>query len=289
MVNPPLIVESGQPPHRNRQPVKETELGGIQDEDAEGDIIDEETYQEGVRGAQSRDETTKQLAEEANESDRASQHSKHSLAKAATRAKEAEVTKTILLPLSDDEDYSWLDEIPKKKTVESLPQIAKTPARPVLYRSKTAPIESSEPPLSTQVQSIEPATKANTNKKSENQKNKRAPPDDSDDDEKNVRNHRWKGSKGRLTMAESMLEQAVMEDARFKGQAKEDREASERRFQQEQQQRDQHHAAEMAHSQVLINESQERANESKERLLRLQLELAKQQQSQGFESYDSNF
>ena len=70
-------------------------------------------------------------------------------------------------------------------------------------------------------------------------------------------------------MAESMFKQAKMDNARERDHVKADKEERQQRYELERQQRDHHHAAEMARSEVLINES-------KERLLRLQLEMSRQ-------------
>ncbi|KAF6235229.1 hypothetical protein HO173_006423 [Letharia columbiana] len=96
-----------------------------------------------------------------------------------------------------------------------------------------------------------------------------------------------------MTMAESMFEQAKMDDSRQSEQAKiddsrqrelakQDREDRRQQFELERQQRDLHHAAEMARSDVLINES-------KERVLRLQFEMRKhEEQQRGYDVFGSS-
>lgn len=93
-------------------------------------------------------------------------------------------------------------------------------------------------------------------------------------------------------MAEATLEEAKLTDIRLREEAKERQQQyemgqkeRERRFELEHQQREHHHAIEMLRL-------QHQTNQSSESLLRIQLELKKeenkQQQQQGFDAYGSS-
>ena len=128
-VHPPITIETGQPPCRNGQTVKEINLGGIgKPIDAKGDV--EEGPQE--------DKISTHENENENVSDSDLQHSSHSQAERVARARAAEAsTEKIIIPsLEDDEDNSYLDDVPRIQ-----PRI---PRIPVPYRSGTAPVESIE-------------------------------------------------------------------------------------------------------------------------------------------------
>ena len=312
-VNPPIIIESGQPPRRDGKAVDETDLGGFGAEKNTEVVENAEDVEkaedlrnmEGARTAEEdlEDHDTRTRQDTVQLSDSDSQHSAKSLAAARMRTVEAtktSIVKTILPPLSDNEDYSWLDEVIPKPKNKPQPQQPKTP---VPYRrSKTAPIESIE---QVPAEAIEQPHKRKTTTSSEvRSKSKRPLPAEDSDSEVEIeksRRSRWKSTKGKLSMAESLFELARMDDSRQRDHVKAEREERRQQFELEKQQRDQHHAAEMARSerhhaaemarlQVLINESVERANESKERLLRLQLELQKQQipQQHGHGLYDTS-
>lgn len=214
--NPPIIIESGQPPRRRGQAVKDTDLGGF--EDAEGEVDEEE-----------REDT---------------------------------------ISTHDDEDDSILYQPSKPQVQVQL----NAPKVPVPNRSKTAPLEtierSSAKPTNSMEQPFKEKAKQAPKEKGKRAKTKRSRLEDSDSDEKSRRG-RWISTKGRLTMAESMLIQVKMDDSRERDRAIADREQRQQRFQLEQQQREHHHATEMARSEVMINQG-------KERILRLQIELHKQ-------------
>lgn len=132
--------------------------------------------------------------------------------------------------------------------------------------------------------SIEQSAKAQTKATTleARSKSKRLLPEDFDSESiKKSRRGRWNSTKRRLTMAESLYEQAKMNDSRERDQARANREERRQRFKLERQQRDHQHAAEMARSEILINEG-------KERILRLRLRLHKLQQQRGNGAYDTS-
>lgn len=271
-VNPPIAIESGQPPRRDGVAMKETDLGGFGGNDDVEAEADEGPSKDQEEGAISTHEDEDKEAKEA--SDTESQHSAHSLA-AAAQKKAAEAT--LLLP-SLNEDWSWLDDVPKTKTQPQIPQT------PVPNRAKAVPAETMEQTSAKPTKPADqpPKEKAKKTTSKARSKSKRPVPEDSDSESNDKsRRNLWKSSKGRLTMAEFMLEQSHIEDAR----AKIDKEERRELFEFERQQREHHHAAQMANSQILINKSEERVNESKERLLRLEMEVAERQQRlRGYEA-----
>ncbi|KAF6235230.1 hypothetical protein HO173_006424 [Letharia columbiana] len=111
-VNPPVVIESGQPPRRNGQAVEETDLGGLNDKDAEGD-----TDKEASEGHEESTIEKEKEIDKAEDSD--SGHSAHSLAAAAldrTKTAEKTIKKIILPPLSllDIDIYDFLNELTPK-------------------------------------------------------------------------------------------------------------------------------------------------------------------------------
>lgn len=273
-VKPPAIIDYFQPPRRNGQAVKETDIGGIDNPiDAEGDV--EEGPQE------DRVSTHENEKEDASGSDL--QQSAHSQAERVARASGAEpsTAKIIAISLGDDEDYSYLDDVPRIQ-----PRIPRTL---VPYRSETAPVESIEqssakPTKQTPRVPKETPKEAPKEGAKARSKSKRSLPmpgdSDSEEETEKSRRDRWKKTKWRLTLAEAMLEEAKMKDSRLRDQAKADREERQRQhklemeerqqqYKLEFQQREHHHAALMARHQLLIDQSQES-------LLRVQLELSKE-------------
>lgn len=162
-VNPPIIFESGQPYRRNGQDVEETNLGGFEDngDDAEGD----------------------------DETDNDSLHSIHSLKARSAKTIRATVEKTLVPPMSDDEDDAIID----MPTARTLP-----------IRSKTAPIETTEqsspkPTPKTIKASSKTTPKEKT--KTTRDKKKRSRSEDLESEEETSKNRRsqWKKRKGRRT------------------------------------------------------------------------------------------
>lgn len=246
-VNPPIVIEYGQPPRRNGQDVEEQGLGGFDDNDNDAKCDDE--------------------------TDEDSLHSVNPLNARSAEAIRATVEKTLLPPMIDDEDDSILDMPPAKES------------RTFPVRSKTAPIElteqSSPEPTPKAVETTSKATPKEKTKATRG-KNKRPLPEDSDGEEETSENGRsqWRKMKGRTSIAEAMLERAKINDCRLREQADMDREERQlerqqrqQRYELERQQLQNHHEAEMAGQQVLINQSQER-------LIRIQLELVKEENRQ---------
>ena len=263
-------------------------------DNAEDDNAESDNAESDVEKALQKTGLSTQKDEKASDSD-ISQHSAHSLTAraietagtAAATPKEAEksstmpsIEKNLLPPLDEDDDYSWLDEPSRRE-----PRMPKTP---IPYRAKTVPADtvkqSSTKPTpkahkKTPEETPKAALKDTTKDAPKNapkvapkvrNKSKRGREDsDSEEDTEKSRRDRWKKTKGRLTMAESMLEEAKINDSRLKEEAEKRQQQYHLTFQQ----REQHHTAVMADQQVLINQSAES-------LLRVQIEAKKQEQQE---------
>lgn len=167
----------------------------------------------------------------------------------------------------------------KTKAIAVLPATQTSRAR-IPYRAKQAStgttLKSSVRPAIEQT----PGKKADTKSKGKTKKRPLSIDSDSEsgNHEKSGRS-RWK-TKGRMTMAEAMLEGAKIYDSRERERSKADREECRQRFELEREQRDRHHAVEMARLRVLLDQSSER-------LKFAQLEL-KLQQQRGFGVFGSS-
>ncbi len=250
--------------------MKETGLGGLND-DAEGKNDDEITIDPALD--QMLGVTDPGSITDSNSDSDLSVHSADSLAR-----RRALSTTATPMPDSND-DYSFLDDEDETPKSTGPSQLRQNPVTPIARkRAKTAPAEgSSQPPTqSASTKIVKPKEKSKEKSKEkpkEKPKEKRkrsAAQQDSESEEEVNKRAEWKKKSGRISMAESMLQQAMIEDTRLKTTAKEDREERLQLFMAEIKQRDQHHEAASLERQIL-------ANESKERLMRITMEFNKQE------------
>ncbi len=236
----PIIIESGQPARRRGQAIKDTEVGRFNN--ARGYFIED--------GREERNYTHKNEKE---------------------------------IVLSDTETQPSATSPAINTKAIAVPPVTQTPRALIPY---LIPYRAKQPLRELHRSHLRLAIEQTSGKKADTQskgKTKKRPLSiDSDSESGNngkSRRSRWK-TKGRMTMAEAMLEGAKIYDSRERERSKADREERRQRFELEREQRDRHHAVEMARLQVLLHQSSERL-----KLAQLELKL---QQQRGYGAFGSS-
>ena len=176
------------------------------------------------------------------------------------------------------------------KLTPSTPYSSDDETRPHIRRSQSSPPTTKANPRSTLPSLATKSRKQDSMGLSKKQKKVKTVTvlDESGDDEEDVaflkraKKLGWK-KKGPLTMADSFLEQARIDDTRTRELAQEERAERQQRFKAEQKQRDQHHEVEMARQQAILNQGEIMILQARERLLHMERGMHKTSNAQNFD------
>lgn len=291
--NPPLIIESRKPPKRNGAAVEEDDLGGY-GFDLDQDL--ENPRQPATREAEEEEEdmsaSSSNLSDLSSDSDSGFRSALHDARRESRKKankvptpKKAEDGNSNHTLLSDDEEENKAIRSVQARTSSSTRlSYLQSKSRKALTNTNrerllTPGLSTSSKPL---VQNRNPLLPSN------NRTSKRKHHSDSNvllDFVEDAQGFRAKkrSENSKRSMTEAMAEETKLDHIRLtekakidEEQAKKDRKERREQAEYDRRQRDQHHAMEMARQQAILNQGELMILQSRERILRLQLNLQRQ-------------